>query len=54
LFDIGHVLTPVSEVGVTESARILAGLRSNDSFLKFPRRNASKASNLNASAGKFL
>jgi hypothetical protein len=29
-------MAPVSVVGVTESARILAGLRGNDSFLKFP------------------
>jgi hypothetical protein len=41
-------------VGVTESARILAGLRGNDSFLKFACRSASKASKLCATAGKIL
>jgi hypothetical protein len=29
-------MTPVSVVGVTESARILAGLRGKDSFLRLP------------------
>ncbi|HEY8023809.1 MAG TPA: hypothetical protein VIF60_04545 [Burkholderiaceae bacterium] len=29
-------MTPVSVVGVTESARILAGLRGKDSFFRLP------------------